>query len=57
MGAQRLVQARLGQDHRLEILVNGEHDIQSGQALHIRVDLEHIHAFDAQGQRIEGVSA
>ena len=57
MGAQRLVQARLGEDHRLEILVNGEHDIHNGQKLCIRADFEHIHAFDAQGLRIEEARA
>ncbi|MEY4694025.1 MAG: hypothetical protein RLZZ95_474 [Pseudomonadota bacterium] len=57
MGSQRLVQARLGQDHRLEILLSGEHHIQTGQTLHVRVDRPHIHAFDQQGQRIEGSAA
>ena len=57
MGSQRLVQARLGEGHRLEILINGEHAIHSGQTLHVRVEREHLHAFDEQGQRIEGASA
>jgi ABC-type sugar transport system ATPase subunit len=57
MGSQRLVQARLGEAHRLEILVTGEQAIQSGQSLHIHVSAEHLHAFDAQGQRIEGRTA
>lgn len=54
MGSQRLVQARLDEAHRLEILVTGEHAIHNGQPLHVRVNPEHLHAFDAQGQRIEG---
>lgn len=53
MGSQRLVQARLGEAHRLEILVTGEQAIQSGQTLHVHVSDDHLHAFDAQGQRIE----
>jgi ABC-type sugar transport system ATPase subunit len=54
MGSQRLVQASLGQDHRLEILVNGEQAIEGGQTLHVHVASEHLHAFDAQGLRIQG---
>jgi ABC-type sugar transport system ATPase subunit len=57
MGSQRLVQARLGGEHRLEILVNGEQPIHSGQTLHVRVAPEHRHAFDAQGLRIESACA
>jgi len=56
MGAQRLVQARLGQEHRLEILVSGEHMFQNGPSMWVRAELEHVHAFDAHGQRIEVVS-
>lgn len=57
MGSQRLVQARLGETHRLEILVTGEQAIHSGQTLHVMVSPEHLHAFDAQGQRIESSAA
>jgi hypothetical protein len=57
MGSQRLVQARLGEAHRLEILVTGEQAIQSGQTLHVHVSDDHLHAFDAQGQRIESPAA
>ena len=54
MGAQRLVQAALGRDHRLEILVDGENPVEPGQMLHVRADHEHMHAFDVQGIRLEG---
>jgi ABC-type sugar transport system ATPase subunit len=57
MGSQRLVQARLGETQRLEILVSGEQTIHSGQSLHVHVSPEHLHAFDAEGQRIEGRAA
>ena len=57
MGSQRLVQARLGESHRLEILLTGEHAIHSGQTLHVHVSTKHLHAFDANGQRIERSAA
>lgn len=54
MGSQRLVQASLGGEHRLEVLVNGERPVDPGQTLHVRADAEHIHAFDVQGNRVKG---
>ena len=57
MGSQRLLQARFGETHRLEILVTGEQAIHSGQTLHVQVSPEHLHAFDAQGQRIKSSAA
>ena len=57
MGSQRLLQARLGETHRLEMLVTGEQAIHSGHTLNVQVSPDHLHAFDAQGQRIESPAA
>jgi hypothetical protein len=39
------------------MLVTGEQAIHSGQTLHVQVSPDHLHAFDAQGQRIENLAA
>jgi ABC-type sugar transport system ATPase subunit len=57
LGAQRLVQARLPDQTRVELLVDGECAVDVGAVVHVRADPQHVHAFDAQDRRIEGVAA
>ena len=56
LGAQRLLQARLG-EHRVELLVDVAHAPAAGDVIHASAPLAHWHAFDAQGQRLEGTRA
>ena len=57
LGAQRLVQARLPDQTRVELLVDGECAVNVGAVVHVKADAQHVHAFDAQDRRIEGVAA
>jgi len=56
LGAQRLVQACLPDTTRLELLIDGESAIATGSVIYARASANHIHAFDAQGCRVEGAS-
>jgi ABC-type sugar transport system ATPase subunit len=57
LGAQRLVHAQLSDGTRVELLVDGEGALSAGQSLHMRAQAHHIHAFDANGERLERKSA
>ena len=53
MGAQRLVHAELEDGTRVELLVEGEQALSSGQMIYMSVASHHVNVFDAQDQRIE----
>ncbi len=53
LGAQRLVQVQFGQSQRLEVLLSCETTVLLGQQLCMKVQLSHIHFFDADGARLE----
>ena len=53
MGAQRLVHAALPDGSKVELLLEGEGLLSSGQVLHMSAQAHHVHAFDAQEQRLE----
>jgi ABC-type sugar transport system ATPase subunit len=53
LGAQRLVHASLPDQTPVEMLVDGEGLLNNGQVLHMTARPQHIHAFDARGQRLE----
>jgi ABC-type sugar transport system ATPase subunit len=57
LGAQRLVQARLSDQTGVELLMDGEMVVDVGGLLHVRAEASHVHAFDAQGLRLEGGGA
>ena len=54
LGAQRLVQTQLGEQVRIEILLQGTQTIEPGSTLCVDANRMHVHAFDAQGLRCSG---
>ena len=52
LGAQRLVHALLADGTPIELLLDGEGQLAAGQVVHMRVQAHHIHAFDANEQRL-----
>ena len=52
LGAQRLVHGRLGDDTRVEILMEGAAEPQAGAQIHLTPQPQRWHAFDAAGQRL-----
>ena len=54
LGAQCLINGRLSDGTRVEVLLAGEQRPQVGQALHLSVSADHLHAFDAREQRLPG---
>lgn len=57
LGAQRLVHACLPDATRVELLLDGEGVLTDGQVLHMRAQAHHVHAFDANEQRLERTAA
>ena len=57
LGAQRLVHAGLHDGTKVELLLDGEGLLSNGDVLHMRAQPHHIHAFDAQEQRLERTAA
>ena len=55
LGAQRLVQAQLPDHTRVEVLLSGDLAVGVGDTLNVTAELRHVHAFDAQGLRLEGL--
>jgi len=57
LGSQRLVHARLPDDTRVELLLDGEDALIEGQVLHMGAQAHHVHAFDLNEQRLERIAA
>ena len=55
LGAQRLIQTLLPDGSRVELLVDGEYTFKAGEQFSARAESHHLHAFDSQECRIEGV--
>ena len=55
LGAQRLVQAELLDETRVEVLLSGDLAVGVGDTLNVVAELRHVHAFDPQGLRLEGL--
>ena len=53
LGAQRLIHAELPDHTRVELLINGDIELTPGSVNAIKAEALHIHAFDANGHRIE----
>ena len=53
MGAQRLLQAQLHDQTRVELLVDASVHAPVGQPLRVTVPPQHLHPFDKQGRRIQ----
>ncbi len=52
LGAQRLIHGRLADGTLIEWLTSAESEIADGATLHLSAPTQHVHAFDAQGNRI-----
>jgi ABC-type sugar transport system ATPase subunit len=55
LGGQQLVQGHLPCQTRIEVLLDGAEQVSVGARLSLQVSPAHVHAFDAQGQRLESV--
>jgi ABC-type sugar transport system ATPase subunit len=53
LGAETVLHARSDGDTDVLVVLEGQPDLQRGQELALAFDVEHLHAFDAQGQRID----
>jgi ABC-type sugar transport system ATPase subunit len=52
---QGLVQAELLDETRVEVLLSGDLAVGVGDTLNVVAELRHVHAFDPQGLRLEGL--
>ncbi|KAF1018975.1 MAG: sn-glycerol-3-phosphate import ATP-binding protein UgpC [Paracidovorax wautersii] len=53
LGAQRLVQATLADQTRVELLLPGDSHVAPGTVIHMSAATDHLHAFDANEQRLK----
>ncbi len=53
LGGQSLLQGTLADGSRLEALLTDAPVLERGQRVNLAPDLRHLHAFDAQGQRLD----
>ncbi|WP_071795929.1 ABC transporter ATP-binding protein [Natronohydrobacter thiooxidans] len=53
LGAETVLHARSDGDTDVLVVLEGQPELQRGQELALAFDVEHLHAFDAQGQRID----
>jgi ABC-type sugar transport system ATPase subunit len=53
MGASSLLQGTLNDGTRIEVLLQQALHVQRGEQVHLQIDVDKLHAFDARGQRLE----